>query len=145
MLPEATMSDRKYGQRGYMDDGPREKRSRQQGPRERSEKPRGRGLGAPTKSAFRCNRCGHSLAAGQAIAVDATCPDCGEDVHSCTNCSHFDTSARFECRQELSEPIPKKAKRNQCELFSPKTTVEFDTDQPSPSDARAAFDSLFDI
>ena len=145
MLPEVTMSDRKYGQRGYMDDEPREKRSRQQVPRERSEKPRGRGLGAPTKNAFRCNRCGHSLAAGQAIAVDATCPDCGEDVHSCTNCSHFDTSARFECRQELSEPILKKAKRNQCELFSPKTTVEFDTDQPSPSDARAAFDSLFDI
>lgn len=128
-----------------MDDEPREKRSHQSGPRERSEKPRGRGLGAPTKSAFRCYRCGHSLAVTGPVAIDGRCPDCGEDVHSCTNCAHFDSSARFECRQELAEPILKKAKRNQCEFFGPKTTVEFDTDQPSPGDARAAFDSLFDI
>jgi 6-phosphogluconolactonase/glucosamine-6-phosphate isomerase/deaminase len=82
---------------------------------------------------------------GQVVAFDATCPGCGEDVHTCTNCSQFDTSARFECRQEIAEPILKKAKRNDCELFSPKTTQEFDTDKPSPDDARAAFDSLFDL
>lgn len=79
------------------------------------------------------------------MAFDATCPDCGEDVHTCSNCSQFDSSARFECRQELTEPILKKAKRNECELFSAKTTREFDSDEPSPSDARAAFDSLFDL
>ena len=145
MLPEAIMSERKYGQRGYMENEPREKRSQPQGPRERSEKPRGRGLGAPTKNVFKCNRCGTSLPTGKTLTSDFICPDCGEDVHTCTNCSQFDTSARFECRQELTEPILKKAKRNECELFSPKTTQEFDTDKPAPGDARAAFDSLFDL
>ena len=139
------MSERKYGQRGYMQDEPTEKRSRPQGPRERSEKPRGRGLGAPSKTVFKCNRCGHSLAVGQAVAFEATCDSCGDDVHTCTNCSSFDSSARFECRQEIPEPILKKAKRNECELFSSKTTKVFDTDKPSPDDAKAAFDSLFDL
>ena len=139
------MSERKYGQRGYMEDEPREKRSRRQGPRERPEKPRGRGLGVPTRSVFKCSRCGTSLPTSKAIATDATCPECGDDIHTCTNCSQFDTSARFECRQELSEPVLKKAKRNECELFSPKTTQEFDSDQPTPGDARAAFDALFDL
>ena len=139
------MSERKYGQRGYMEDESREKRPRQQGPRERPEKPRGRGLGAPTKTVFKCSRCGQSLAVSQATAFEATCDNCGEDVHTCTNCSSFDTSLRFECRQEIPEAILKKAKRNRCELFSPKTTQVFDTDKPSPGDAKAAFDSLFDF
>ena len=91
-----------------MEDEPREKQARRQGPRGRSEKPRGRGLGAPTKTVFKCNRCGHALAVGQAMAFDATCENCGEDVHTCTNCSSFDTSARFECRQEIPEPVARK-------------------------------------
>lgn len=128
-----------------MEDEPREKRARPQGPRQRSEKPRGRGLGAPTKTVFQCNRCGHSLSVGQAMAFDATCEKCGEDVHTCTNCSSFDTSARFECRQDIPEPVKAKPKRNDCELFTPKTTQVFDTDKPSPDDAKAAFDSLFDL
>ena len=128
-----------------MDEEPHEKRRRSRGPRERSDKPRGRGLGAPTKSVFKCSRCGQTLSVGQAMAFDAVCDSCGEDVHTCTNCSHFDTSARFECRQEIPEPVGTKAKRNECELFSPKTTQVFDTDKPSPDDARAAFDSLFDL
>ena len=79
------------------------------------------------------------------MAFDATCDSCGDDVHTCTNCSSFDTAARFECRQELAEPVRAKAKRNECELFSPKATQVFDTDKPSPDDAKAAFDSLFDL
>lgn len=143
MPPEGVMSERKYRQRGYMADEPHEKQRRPQGPRERSEKPRGRGLGAPTKTVFKCSRCGQVL--GQAVALDAVCSKCGQDLHTCTNCLHFDTSARYECRQPIPEPVTKKAKRNECELFAPKTTQEFDNDQRSPDDARAAFDSLFDI
>ena len=79
------------------------------------------------------------------VALDATCPQCGEDLHTCTNCVYFDTSAPKECRQPIPESIAGKAKRNDCQLFSPKTTQEFDADKPSPGDARAAFDSLFDL
>lgn len=126
-----------------MEEAPREKRTRPRGPRERPERPRGRGLGAPTKTVFKCNRCGQSL--GLSVAFDATCEGCGNDLHTCTNCAHFDTSAPNQCREPVVERIAKKAHRNRCELFAPKTTKEFDSDKPSPDDARAAFDSLFDL
>ena len=128
-----------------MDDGGGEKQSRRQGPRPPSDRPRGRGLGAPTKTVFKCSRCGQSLAVAAATPFEATCSGCGEDIHTCTNCSHFDTAARFECRQEIEQPVSPKARRNQCELFEPKTVQVFDTDKPAPDDARAAFDSLFDL
>ena len=53
------MSDRKYKQRGYQDSG-REERSarRPQGPRDTSRGPRGRGLGKPSGSVFKCAVCG---------------------------------------------------------------------------------------
>lgn len=79
------------------------------------------------------------------MAYDATCSGCGSDLHTCTNCSQFDSSAPNECRKPIPAPVMKKAKRNDCDLFEPKVTQEFDTDKPSPDDARAAFDSLFDI
>jgi hypothetical protein len=145
MSQEALMSDRKYRQSGYQDDEPREKRSRPSGPREKSDKPRGRGLGKPTKSVFRCSRCGHSYTVGQDVALDATCSGCGDDLHACTNCTHFDSSAPMECRQPIAERISKKSKRNECELFEPKTTQEFAKESPPPDDARAAFDALFKL
>ena len=139
------MSDRKYRQSGYQDNEPREKRSRPSGPREKSDKPRGRGLGKPKRSVFRCNRCGQSRAVGQNVALDATCAGCGDDLHTCTNCVYLDSSAPKECRQPIEERVAKKSKRNECQLFEPKTTQEFAKESPPPDDARAAFDALFKL
>ena len=127
-----------------MDDDSGGKRPRSTGPRERSEKPRGRGLGKPTKSVFRCSRCGQMEVVTN-LVPEAVCSQCGEGLHTCTNCSHFDTSARYECREAIEQSIPKKSKRNDCELFSPKTVQEFESESPSPEDARSEFDSLFDF
>jgi hypothetical protein len=145
MPQEEPMSERKYRQSGYQDEEPREKRSRPTGPREKSDKPRGRGLGKPTRSVFRCSRCGQNHALGAAVALDASCSGCGEDLHTCTNCTHFDSSAPMECRQPIAERIGKKSKRNECDLFEPKTTQEFDKESPPPDDARSAFDALFKL
>jgi hypothetical protein len=151
--------DRKYRQRGYQDSGssrsspgPREP----QAPRPKPEGPRGRGLGAPTENVFRCAACGAkrlvSAEAGHpdVLAPDATCSQCGADLHSCSNCVHFDTGSRWECRRnaELPARIAKKRSRNDCVLFAPKLAQEFgaDRDRPAgPSDPRAAFDALFKI
>jgi hypothetical protein len=150
------MSDRKYGQRGYQDSDRSERERRppqQQGPRERPEGPRGRGLGRPTESVFRCAACGEKLLLTglegdtAEIAADSTCARCKADLHTCSNCVHFDTAARWECRQAISERVARKRERNACPLFQPRTVQEFaaESTRPAPGDARSAFDALFKI
>ncbi|MEM7049816.1 MAG: hypothetical protein AAF604_09155 [Acidobacteriota bacterium] len=139
------MSDRKYRQRGYQDDGERPPRSRS-GPRpSRPEGPRGRGLGKPQKSVFRCADCGQEGADQGDIVIGLECA-CGAALHACVNCSHFDTAARFECRAEIGEPVRRKRAANDCEHFRPKLVVEFAREpERKPDDARSAFDALFDF
>jgi DNA-directed RNA polymerase subunit RPC12/RpoP len=139
------MSDRKYRQRGYQDE-PREPSPRApRGPAERPEGPRGRGLGAPTATVFRCAVCGRRLADWEAgVGAAATCPQCGSDLHTCTHCAHFDTAATFECRQPIPARIPAKSKRNDCTLFSPRLAQEHAREEGGGhKDARAAFEDLF--
>ena len=139
------MGAQKYRQRGYQDED-RGKRDSQPSadPRPRREGPRGRGLGRPTETLFKCARCGQKLSMETAVGPGATCNGCGADLHSCTNCRHFDSAALFECRQEIPERIARKSTRNQCELFEPKMVQGFATERGT-SDARSEFDSLFDF
>lgn len=140
------MSDRKYRQRGYQETGDRERgRKGPPRPKQRREGPRGRGLGTPTATVFRCAVCGHKQPAPEVDAFDAVCAKCGTDLRTCTHCVHFDTSAPRECRKPVPERITGKAKRNRCELFEPKAAKEFGQDKMSPDEARAAFDALFKI
>ena len=134
----------KYKQRGYMEDEPRGRR--QPASRPQREGPRGRGLGAPTKTVFRCRDCGQQVLTLDDIVFAATCSKCGSDLHACVNCSQFDSAAPNECLQPIPERIVGKAKRNRCELFSAKITMEreSDTSGPAPTAGKAAFDALFD-
>lgn len=141
--------DRKYRQRGYQDSGrPQDRPRAPQGPREKPEGPRGRGLGAPTETVFRCNACGAQQALSE-VAFEAVCGKCAASLHSCSNCSHFDTSVRWECRQAalIPERIAKKNAANGCASFAPKAVQEFgqDRDKPAAADPRAAFDALFKL
>lgn len=79
------------------------------------------------------------------MSSDAVCGGCGNDLHSCTNCAHFDTSARLECRQPIAHRVPRKAARNECELFRVKLTQEFAREKENRDDARQAFDDLFEL
>ncbi len=140
------MSDRKYRQRGYFDDDRGERgrgERRQQGPPPQREGPRGRGLGAPTTAVFRCGDCGHRVAAA-GIEIGQACPHCEAPLHACVNCQHFDPSARWQCRQEITQAVSGKRKNNECTLFAPKKVMEFESEAArSPEEARAAFDDLF--
>jgi hypothetical protein len=147
------MSDRKYRQRGYQDvSSGREPRAKPGKPAE----PPSRAPGRPLQDAagprtpnlmashevFRCSRCGNKL--GLPVALDTRCSRCGADLHSCTQCVSFDTSARFECTQTtLTARVSPKDARNSCELFSPRTTIERQTGTQGPTTARQAFDDLF--
>lgn len=143
------MSDRKYSQKGYREDergerGPAKRTG--QAPAERPEGPRGRGLGKPTVTLFRCRDCGTRVPDPAAIANDTLCAKCRSPLHACVNCGFFDPSVHWECRQPITEPVRGKAKANACPLFAPKLVSEWESgksDRETPDDAKAAFDKLF--
>lgn len=137
------MSDRKYRQRGYMEnDRGREERSKpqpQQKPREREgpRSPRMMSFGEKVK----CAACAAEIQAS--ITLDSSCPKCNEDLHTCRQCTYFDPGARFECRKPITARIANKGARNECELFAARTVVERETSSGTPTDARQAFAKLF--
>ena len=154
------MSDRKYRQRGYQDEGRPRGPQGPKPPRPPQERAPGRQLqderGPKTPNlmgaheVFRCTRSGNLLAVS--VALDARCSRCGVDLHACIHCVSFDTSVRWECTQhdKLPARVAPKDERNTCTLFAPRTTVERQTGTPaatsdssSPNSARRAFDDLF--
>jgi hypothetical protein len=143
-------SDRKYRQRGYQD-APRESGPKRPRPEQAPRAP-GRQLqdaaGPKTPNlmasheVIRCARCGHRLATP--VGTDERCSRCGVELHSCIQCTFFDTGARFECAHpQLAARVSPKDARNDCALFAPRTTVERQTTTAGPPSARQAFDDLF--
>jgi hypothetical protein len=144
------MNDRKYRHRGYQDDDrDREPQERQKpktdGVKRYDGAPRGRGLGAPTTVAFKCARCGHQLANPE-ISTATTCSSCGDALHSCANCTFFNTGSRFECQKPITARMESKTKGNDCSFFSPKAVRDLKIEAQqggTPNDPRAAFNALF--
>ena len=138
------MSDRKYRQRGYQDSGEKSERHPAEKP-QRKDTFGPRPLQMPaTHTVSRCAQCGTLLPA--AIESDGKCPKCGFELHSCRQCTYFDTSSRFECSQPVPERIARKDERNQCSFYSMRVSVEKETSTPAaarPADARQAFENLF--
>lgn len=142
------MSDRKYRQRGYQDDGPRERRP--EGPRKPPE-PRDprmpRDPRVPNmpgfREVFRCSRCGHLETTDVGLA--SRCGQCGVDLHACIHCVSFDAGATFECMQTIPARVSPKDAKNECRLFSPRVKVERETGSTpaAPNSAKKAFDDLF--
>lgn len=158
--------DRKYRQRGYMDSG----RYDNGGRREDRDRPKPSGPRPPiditgprlprlvqSVVAARCYNCSTTLPAGSDFPE--TCPKCNAALHCCKQCAHFEPSTRFQCLKPIPARIAPKDQKNDCPLFKPRVTVARDaapaaqgpTANPraavasprTPSDARAAFDSLF--
>ena len=139
------MSDRKYRQRGYMDNDrePQQSKPQQSKPQ---QKPRDHeGPRSPRMMAFgetvKCASCGAKAPAN--ITFESSCTNCRAELHTCRQCNYFDPSARFECSKPITTKIVNKNARNTCELFAPRTVVERQTSSGAPTDARAAFAKLF--
>ncbi len=145
------MSDRKYRQHGYQDSGDERQKSSGGGERPIKKDTFGpRPVHMPgTHEVSRCAQCGTLLPTG--IDPQAKCPKCGFELHSCRQCTYFDTSSRFECSQPITERIPRKDERNNCTFYSMRVRVEKETSTPvaptsspsRPEDARKAFENLF--
>lgn len=138
--------DRKYKQRGYMEDSAESER-RERAPRQKPEGIKHFGMrnGGTARSGVRCARCGKSVPTIVEVSVDSLCQSCGAELHTCTNCSFFKTSARWECTKPITVRVDKKDARNECTFFSPAVFVErtFESAATAPEDARKAFDALF--
>jgi hypothetical protein len=139
--------DRKYRQRGYMDSD----RAREEKPKREPRPPGGPKEFRPRQmpgfqEAYRCSMCGASIA--MQIELESQCPKCKADLHTCKQCTFFDSAARFECTQPIPERIPRKNTRNQCAFFAAKKSVERATSSQGsavakPQTPREAFDALF--
>ena len=140
--------DRKYKQHGYMEDSSKDepRKDRQQRPAKQNGMKRyGMRDGGTARSGIRCARCGKTLTAILgAVVTDSTCENCGADLHTCTNCSFFNTSSRYECTKAIPTRISPKDSRNECSYFTGAVFVErtFEANA-TPQDARKAFDALF--
>ncbi|KAA0254023.1 MAG: hypothetical protein EDX89_11910 [Acidobacteria bacterium] len=146
---EDEMNDRKYRQKGYQDGARGSSESGGSGrpfdapPTRMEGAPRGRGAERNRDEVFRCKRCGEK--GPFEIAADSTCGKCGSALHACVQCRHFDTLARFQCRQPIPAPLAAKSSRNDCTFYEP--TIQLDlkgrTAVDTPDAARSAFDKLF--
>ena len=135
----------KYRQPGYHDNDFKEERQNREkrgprGPREITTR--------EATAVVRCFNCGHQTSPAEPIGLESTCAKCGEDLHICRNCLHFDPLARWECRQVLPAPVRSKNTRNTCELFTPQAVLDATGKRATrpaggPADPRAAFEALF--
>jgi len=138
--------ERKYKQRGYMEEaGQPRKKERQRPAKPAGLKRYGMRESGTARSGIRCARCGRTLSGMEEVRVDSTCENCGADLHTCTNCAFFNTSARWECSKAIPARVAPKDVRNDCTFFSPAVFVErtFESITSTPQDARKAFEALF--
>ena len=141
MMLSLMSDDRKYKQRGYNDEERPEQRSRP-------------GAGMPRmpvittyKETIHCDQCGADLSTLFEVGEGSLCPKCEAPMHSCRNCYFFDTSARYECAQEVKKRVTRKSAGNDCTLFQVRTIRVKDLGSaPAPTrteDARKALGDLF--
>jgi len=138
----------KYKHKGY-----RESEKRDERDRERTRKPKSpeerqlrHMMDRSARLVVRCHQCSADAGPADELGTAATCSNCGAAVHVCRNCTHFDTGARWECREPITEPVRDKTAANQCSFFKPNTVLDATGRRSgtSPSsDARAAFENLF--
>ena len=113
------MSERKYGQRGYMDTSagrerePEREKPRPKGPPKGALRDIPKNIKMPGfQEVMRCSLCGAIVPQDVEVGDDSQCPKCNADLKTCKNCRHFDTGAQFECTQQIPERVMKKDMRN---------------------------------
>jgi hypothetical protein len=66
-----------------------------------------------------CHACGNEIDLGLARAAGRReeCPHCRAPLHACRNCTAFDETARYGCREPQAEPPLDKDAANYCDFF----------------------------
>ena len=71
-----------------------------------------------------CYKCKKEIAEDFFVGRQSQCPNCGTDLHSCLNCSFYDTGAYNDCHEPQSEKVLDKTRSNFCDFFSFKQTAK---------------------
>lgn len=92
-----------------------------------------------------CYRCGESLAAlSLPLSRQDQCPGCGNYLHVCKMCRHFDARVPRQCREDGAEDVKEKDRLNFCDWYVPSESA-FDAQRKDAEEqARSALDALFD-
>jgi hypothetical protein len=70
------------------------------------------------------------------------CAACGEALHCCRQCGHFDPRAPGQCREPRAEPPTDRESANFCEWFSP-VSGSGKAARSAADEARAKLEALF--
>ena len=98
------------------------------------------------REVVRCHACGRNVEDFATIGSATNCLHCNAPLHCCRLCKHFDSSARWQCRAEITAAVPDKNKANQCGQYEPRLVLDFTGRRGSkhrPNNAKSAFDDLF--
>ena len=151
---------RKYRHQGYQDSGGNGDRQRDR-PRDRPAAPRNNltteeriqrkslrhAIDREANEVIRCHACGRGVQGYDVIKPDTTCPHCNTSLHCCRICRQFDSSARWQCRAEITAAVGDKNKANECALYSPRLVLDSTGRRSNvsrgPSGPREQFENLF--
>lgn len=124
---------RKYRHRGYQDSGEDRDRDRSPAARPRDDlsfeeklqrKSMRHAIDRSTREVLRCHACGTVVDDSGAVGFDSSCAKCGEALHCCRNCTHFNTSARWQCNAQIKEPVGDKLRANRCTEYSARLVLD---------------------
>ena len=94
---------------------------------------------------FVCHACGKEidLGLGGAPGRREECPHCRAPLHACRNCTAYDLSARYGCREPQAEPPHDKDAANYCDFFVFRKGPAAPKEEDPRDKALAALEALF--
>ncbi|ULQ59563.1 hypothetical protein K7I13_14015 [Brucepastera parasyntrophica] len=97
-----------------------------------------------------CWKCKKAILYENPIGRSMTCSSCGADIRCCKNCRFYSPGSYHDCAERPDELVSDKERANFCDQFQLEPSFRTDhggkneTDaSKKASDARSAFDSLF--
>lgn len=91
-----------------------------------------------------CASCKKEIPVLDRVGRCEVCPHCRSDLHTCTNCGHYDLSAYNECREPQADRVLEKDRSNFCDYFTPARKVASGNATLDPAaEAKKKLEALF--
>ncbi|MFH2002605.1 MAG: hypothetical protein ABIK28_23230 [Planctomycetota bacterium] len=78
------------------------------------------------------------------LPFDALCSNCGNYLHCCRNCAHYDPLAPAECREADNDPGAESTSKNFCDPFRFRESFQISQNEEK-LDRRSAEDKWKDL